>query len=456
MTIEPELKSRLGEVMPGVIEDLARLIAIPSCAFPGFPAEPVMTMANATVELLQRSGLPDARLIDVPDGYPVVYGEIPAPPGAPTVLLYAHYDVQPAPPEQGWTVDPWTPMVRDGRMFGRGAADDKSGIAVHAATLQALRSVYGENLPIGIRVIIEGEEETASHLEGFVAANPELFRADVFVIADGGNEEVGVPVLEVTTRGGVVLTVEVRTLEQPVHSGVFGGAAPDALMALIHILATLHDDVGDVAVAGLRRGTWEGAETSEDLFRRAGGLLPTTPLVGSGTLSSRLWSGPSINVIGLDAAPTATAVNALAPAARAIVSLRTPPDADPEREREILIEHLKDAAPWGVQLDIVQAETWSGWSTSPDGPAISTAREAMTEVFGAPTNVIGSGGSIPLLNVLAEISPQAEFVLWGLSDAESSNLHSADESVDLDELRRIAESQVLFLSRLAGVVGASA
>ena len=196
----------------------------------------------------------------------------------------------------------------------------------------------------------------------------------MFVIADGGNEEVGVPVLEVTTRGGVVLTVEVRTLEQPVHSGVFGGAAPDALMALIHVLATLHDEVGDVAVAGLQRGNWDGAETSEDLFRRAAGLLPTTPLVGGGTLSSRFWSGPAINVIGLDAAPTAAAVNALAPAARAIISIRIPPDADPKRERD-LDRSPQEGSTLGRRAGDRAGEHWPGWHTSPDGPAISTARD---------------------------------------------------------------------------------
>jgi acetylornithine deacetylase/succinyl-diaminopimelate desuccinylase-like protein len=445
---EADLRHQLDGVMPRIVDDLTRLVAIPSCAFPGFPPEPVLEMANATVQLLQRSGLANARLLDVPDGYPVVYGEIPAPPGAPTVLLYAHYDVQPAPPEQGWSLDPWTPTVRDGRLYGRGAADDKSGIAVHAATLQTLRAVYGDHLPVGLRVIIEGEEETQSHLDAFVSANPDLFTADVFIIADGGNEQVGVPVLEVTTRGGVVVTLEVRTLEQPVHSGVFGGAAPDALMALIHVLSTLHDEAGDVAVVGLQRDEWPGAGTSESLFRRAGGLLPSTPLVGTGSLATRIWSSPSINVIGLDAAATSTAVNALAPTARAIVSLRTPPDADPERERDVLLEHLRNATPWGVQLDIIEAETWPGWRTAPDGPAITTAAKAMADVFGKPVNMIGSGGSIPLLNVLSEISPKAEFVLWGLSDATESNLHSADESVDLEELHRIAASQVLFLSRL--------
>ena len=338
-----------------------------------------------------------------------------------------------------------------GRLYGRGAADDKSGIAVHAATLQTMRAVYGDALPVGLRVVIEGEEETQSHLGDFVRANPALFTADVFVIADGGNEQVGVPVLEVTTRGAVVLTIEVKTLEQPVHSGIFGGAAPDALMALIRVLATLHDDDGNVAVSGLHRDTWAGADTSEDLFRRAGGLLPGVPLVGTGTLAGRLWAEPAVNVIGLDAAPTEGAVNALAPSARAIVSLRTPPGADPDREQQLLIDHLTGSAPWGVEVNIVQADTWPGWSTSQDGPAFSTARAAMADAFGAPVNVIGSGGSIPLLNVLSEISPDGEFVLWGLSDGESSNLHSADESVDLAELRRIAESQVLFLSRLASV-----
>ncbi len=314
--------------MPGVVEDLTRLVAIPSCAFPGFPAEPVLEMARETVALLQRSGLANARLLDVGDGYPVVYADRPAPPGAPTVLLYAHYDVQPAPDDQGWTIDPWTPVVRDGRLYGRGSADDKSGIAMHAATLQALEGDLG----VGLKVVIEGEEETDSHLEAFALAHPELFVADVYVIADGGNEQVGIPVIEVATRGGVVLDVEVTTLKRPVHSGVFGGGAPDALLALMRMLATLHDDAGDVAVAGLDGSDWAGGDTDEQLFRRASGMLDGQPLVGTGRLASRLWARPAISVIGMDTAPTVGAVNALAPRAKAIVSMRIPPDADADEQ----------------------------------------------------------------------------------------------------------------------------
>lgn len=448
VTDESVLRARVDAVMPGVVDDLARLVSLPSCAFPGFPAEPVLAMADATVELLRRSGLPDARLVEVPDGYPVVYGEHPAPPGAPTVLLYAHYDVQPAPADQGWTVDPWLPVIRDGRLYGRGAADDKSGIAMHAATLQAFEG----DLPVGLRVVIEGEEETDSHLEAFALAHPEMFAADVIVIADGGNEQVGVPVLEVSTRGGVVVDVEVSTLRQPVHSGIFGGGAPDALLALVRMLSTLHDDNGDVAVAGLTAGEWSGGETDAELFRRAAGVLPGAGLVGSGRLASRLWSRPAINVIGLDAAPTVGAVNALAPRARAIVSMRIPPGVDAAEQRRLLVEHLESVVPWGAQVTITADAAWPGWTTATDGPALTAARQVMADVYGAPTGLIGSGGSIPLLTTLQQLNPDAEFVLWGAEDGAQANIHSADESVDLGELGRAALAETLLLARL-GVRG---
>ena len=444
MTEATPLPQRVAQVMPGVIDDLTRLVAIPSCAFPGFPAEPVLAAAEATVDWLRRSGVADARTLEVPDGYPVVYGEIAGPPGAPTVLLYAHYDVQPAPAEQGWTVDPWQPQVRDGRLFGRGAADDKSGIAIHAAVLQA----FGGRPPVGIRVVVEGEEETESHLDDFVRDHPDLFASDVYVIADGGNEQVGVPVLEVTTRGAVFVEVEVTTLEQPVHSGIFGGGAPDALMALVRLLATLHDDRGDVAVPGLFAEEWVGGDTDEDLLRTAAGIVAAVPLVGSGRLASRLWSKPSISVIGLDAPPTEGAVNALVPKARALVSMRIPPGAEPQEQARLLAEHLVAATPWGVQLTVGEPGAWEGWRTREDGPVIAAAREAMAAVYGKPVGLIGSGGSIPLLTTLQRLTPDAEFVLWGAEDGALANIHSADESVDLAELERAATAEALLLEAL--------
>jgi acetylornithine deacetylase/succinyl-diaminopimelate desuccinylase-like protein len=441
---EVPLPQRVSALMPGVVADLERLVAIPSCAFPGFPAEPVLAAAEATVDLLRRSGVSDARTLDVPGGYPVVYGEIPAPAGAPTVLLYAHYDVQPAPLEQGWTVDPWQPFVRDGRLYGRGAADDKSGIAIHAAALQA----FDGRPPVGVRVVVEGEEETDSHLDSFVEQHPELFAADVYVIGDGGNEEVGVPVLEVTTRGAVSFDVEVRTLQRPVHSGLFGGGAPDALTALIRMLATLHDDAGDVAVPGLYGHEWPGTGTDEQLFRTAAGLLDGAELVGSGSLASRLWSRPAVSVIGLDAPRVEGAVNALVPRARATVSMRIPPGADPDTESEILLAHLRAAAPWGVEVTFGEVRAWEGWRTRDDGPGFAAAADAMAAVYGRRPGTIGSGGSIPLLTTLQNLNPDAEFVLWGAEDGAGANIHSADESVDLAELERAALAEALFLARL--------
>ena len=244
-------------MMPEVISDLEKLVAIPSCAFPGHPPEPVHEMAQSTVELFHRYGLADARILEVPNGYPAIYGEVPGPPGAPTVMMYAHYDVQPAPKEQGWDTDPFVPTRQDGRIFGRGAADDKSGIAIHAGTVRA----FGANPPVTLKLIVEGEEETISHLGDFVYANEDLFRADAFIVADMGNLAPGEPAVTATLRGHVHCIVEVSTLDHPLHSGEFGGVAPDAWVALIRMLATLHNDAGEVAVKGLHSSSGRVATT---------------------------------------------------------------------------------------------------------------------------------------------------------------------------------------------------
>jgi len=450
MSFEPDeqpIADAVRGAMPGLVADLKRLVALPSCAFPGFPAEPVHAMAAATVDLLQRSGVANARTVDVPGGYPMVYGDVLGSPGLPTVLLYAHYDVQPAPLEQGWTVDPWHPVERDGRLYGRGAADDKSGIAMHAATLQA----FGEALPVNVKVVIEGEEETDSHLEDFALANPEFFSADVCIIADGGNDKVGNPLVCTALRGVASCNVEVRTLEQAVHSGMYGGAVPDALLALIRMLATLHDDSGNTVVPGLAGGPWTGADLDEDQLRVMAGVRPGVGLVGDGSVNSRLVSRPSATVIGLDAPRVDGAVNALIPVARATVSLRIPPGADADEEMTKLTAHLRAVAPWGVELTISEGRQGAAFSTPSDGPALKAALGAMESAYGSPAGLTGSGGSIPLLNTLQQLNPKAEFIVWGAEDAMQANIHSADESVDLGELESATLAQAVFLSRLADV-----
>src|SRR3954451_16209057 len=252
-----DIEARTTALMPDLLEDLARLVAIPSIAFPGYPAEPVEEMGRVTLEMFRAAGFTHAQLMEVPSGYPPIYGVIPGPEGSPTVVIYAHYDVQPAPPEQGWTSDPWTPTTKaDGRIYGRGAADDISGLIAHLGTLR----LFEGKPPCTVKLILEGMEETESNLEAFVEAHPELFACDLFLICDMGNLKAGEPVLTTALRGDVACIVTLRTLEHPLHSGLFGGAAPDAMIALARLLSTLVDDDGKVAVDGVTTGTWEGAE----------------------------------------------------------------------------------------------------------------------------------------------------------------------------------------------------
>lgn len=430
-------------MMAEVAEDLAALVRIPSCAFPGFPPEPVLQTAEAVVDLLERYGVPDARLLDVPGGYPAVYAEIPAPPGKPTVLLYAHYDIQPAPMAQGWDMEPFEPVIRDGRMYGRGAADDKSGVMIIAAALR----LFGGEPPVGVKVLMEGEEETGSNLETLIAANPSLARCDAFVINDGGNMKAGQPELTVALRGIAACDVTVRSLKGMAHSGAYGGAAPDALMALIRILDSLLDEHGDVAIPGLVRFEWEGAGIPEEDYRAAAGVLPGVGLIGAGTLATRLWARPSVTVIGLDAAPTEGASNSLIPEAKARVSLRTAPGSDPDEAVRLLMEHLHASAPWGVEVVTAPVHTGDAFKGRTDGPVFAAATGAAAEAFDAEPKITGSGGTIPLLTTLQKIAPDAEFVIWGPGD-EHSQVHAANESLDLIELERMIVAEALLLEKL--------
>jgi acetylornithine deacetylase/succinyl-diaminopimelate desuccinylase-like protein len=446
----PGIRPRVSELMPDVLADLERLVQIPSVAFPGYPPEPVTEMASETLRLFRGAGFTDAALMEVPSGYPPVYGEIGGPAGTPVVVLYAHYDVQPAPPEQGWTSDPWTPTRKDdGRIYGRGAADDKSGVVVHLGTLKA----FDGKPPCTVKLIVEGMEETDSNLDELVEANPELFACDVFVVCDMGNLHVGEPTLTTALRGDVACIVTVRTLGHPLHSGEFGGPAPDAMIALARLLASLHDDEGNVAVERVSRFDWEGADLSADDFRASAAILDGVELTGSGSLGSRLWSGPSVSAIGLDMTTIDGSSNVLIPEARAKLSMRIAPGSDPLRELDALVRHLKTHAPWGAQVTVEPIDWDLGYPfrCASDGPAYAAARRALETAFGRPPGEAGSGGSIPLLQTLQRAAPEAEFILWGAQDLAGARIHSSDESVDPSEIERMILAQAFFLEELAGV-----
>jgi cysteinylglycine-S-conjugate dipeptidase len=442
-----DLRRSVAEGMPRTIADLEQLVRIPSIAFADFDPAPVRASAEATAQILESAGYDGVRLIELPDGveHPAVYAEKTGPPGAPTVLLYAHHDVQPEGPVDEWTSPPFEPEVRDGRLYGRGSADDKCGIVLHAA---ALRAVEGTP-PVTVKVLVEGEEEAGTdHLPFLIEGHRELLAADVLGIADGGNWRTGEPALETSIRGVVDVTVTVRTLDLAVHSGVYGGAIPDALSALARILASLHDDRGDVAIEGLLRQPWDGVQLTEADLRADAPIRPGVRLIGSGTLSDRMWSGPAVSVLGIDAPRVREASNQLVPVARAKVSLRIAPGEDPGRAMDLLARHVEVHAPWGVEVDVRRGEGGHGLRVRSDGPAFAAMQRAMAVAFGRPAVASASGGSVPLVPLLARTFPDAEILLYGASD-EKSQYHSIDESVDLGDLEAMVLVEALLWSELA-------
>jgi acetylornithine deacetylase/succinyl-diaminopimelate desuccinylase-like protein len=361
------------------------------------------------------------------------------------VLLYAHYDVQPGGDPDLWHSPPFEPTERGGRLYGRGAADDKSGVVIHAAVMRAFKG----RPPCTVRVIIEGEEEWGGPFEEYPRTHPEVFAADAIVVADVGNAALGEPTFTTALRGMGAVTVECRTLEGAVHSGMFGGPAPDALMTLIMLLATLRDPVtGETTIDGIEGFEWDGAQYDERVFRELAGVLPDQPLVGQGTVASRLFSQPVVNVIGIDAPPTDGAINAVIPVARARVSLRVPPGHDAVAAREALIRHLQTRAPWGVNVTVTPEAVGQGVRVATDGPAYDAAREAMLEAYGRSAQEIGAGGSIPLIDSLRSAVPDAEILLFGAQDP-LARIHAPNESVDLAELERAVLAEALFIERFA-------
>jgi acetylornithine deacetylase/succinyl-diaminopimelate desuccinylase-like protein len=438
----------MQQVLPAVRADLEQLVRIPSVSADPAAAPHLKASADAVAALLRQAGLPQVDVLAAGGSQPAVLAHRPAPPGAPTVLLYAHHDVQPPGLRADWDSDPFTPAVRDGRLYGRGAADDKAGIAVHLAALRA----HGDDLPVGVTVLIEGEEETGSPaLEPFLDAYADRLKADVVVFADAVNWTADVPSLTTTLRGGSSVVVEVRTLEHGVHSGLYGGPVPDALTALCRLLATLHDERGDVAVPGLVRGTGTHAnapDLAEAQFRAEAGMLDGVALTGTGPLTQRLWAGPAIAVTGIDAPSVQAASNTLIPAARAKVSLRIAPGDDPERARDALSAHLRAHAPWGARVSIEPGATAAPYAARPGGRAYAAAHAALAQAWGTPAVDMGVGGSIPFVTAYASRFPDAEILVTGVEDPDT-RAHSANESLSLATFERACLAEALLLSNLA-------
>ena len=431
--------------MPQVRVDLEALARIPSVSLDAFDQAQVEASAEATAALLEAEGLTVEIVRE--GGRPAVIAHIDGPEGAPTVMLYAHHDVQPPGDDALWDSPPFEPTERDGRLYGRGAADDKAGIMAHLAALRA----HSGKLPVGVTVFVEGEEEIGSDsLPTILERHGEKLRADAIVLADSTNWAIGEPALTTTLRGMIRVVVTVTTLDHGIHSGMFGGPVPDAITALVRLLATMHDDTGNVAVAGLKEGVAADLDYDEARLRAESGLLDGVDLIGSGSILSRIWTKPSITTIGIDAPTVATSSNTLVPRASAKISMRLAPDEFDLDGFEALKKHLLDHAPWGARVEVHLDDRGNGFAAHAQGPVYDQARAAFADAWGVQPVDIGVGGSIPFVAAFAEKFPQAAILVTGVEDPDA-RAHGANESLHLGEFEKVCVAEAVLLARLGAL-----
>ncbi|SHG43214.1 M20/M25/M40 family metallo-hydrolase [Streptoalloteichus hindustanus] len=461
-----ELRQRTRQEAESQREALKSLVGIASVSRDvSPPPQEIGDCCDAVVQMFRDAGVSSAHRDTITyqgrETFPLVFAHEPCQlPGAnaPTVLIYSHYDVQPAAKQDGWDTEPFKPTEKpdgdDTRLYGRGAADDKSGIVVHLGVWKALQ----ERLPVNLKFVFEGEEEIGRGiLEGYLAdpaTEDDRFTADLVIVADTGNLAVGVPTVTSTLRGIAIFDVTVDTLGQSVHSGMYGGPAPDAFTVLVRALATLHDDRGDVAVPGLAHDDdfpWEPVD--EQRFRTDAGVRDGVPLVGSGTLAQRLFGRPAINVVGLDGPkPWASSTNVLTPHAKARISVRLAPSQDPEQARQALQKHLDAQRPWGVTPKVEFAGAGAGYKANTDGRYYRMAMRSIASAYEQDeAKQTGQGGSIPLVDSFHKLNPDADIVLWGCEEPKA-RIHGTNESVSYRELSAMTLAEAILLATAGGLI----
>ncbi|KAA9157506.1 dipeptidase [Microbacterium lushaniae] len=459
MTPEPSrrdaVRAAAASVIPAALADLGALVRIPSVAWPAFDQTQVARSAEAVAALFR--GLDFFDRVEVTTaaipgtdehGQPAVLATRAARNGRPTVLLYAHHDVQPAGDEALWDSPPFEPTVRDGRLYGRGAADDKAGVMAHVAALRALIQALGRDVDLGVAVFIEGEEEYGSRSFGqFLADNADALRADAIVVADSGNWDERTPALTVSLRGNARFTLRVRTLEHASHSGMFGGAVPDAMLATVKLLATLWDDEGAVAVAGMTARDAATPDYSEETLRSEAGLPDGVSPIGRGPILNRTWNQPSITVTGIDATSVAAASNTLAPEISVVISARVAPGQSAQEAYAAMQAHLRAHAPFGAELTFSDVDLGDGFLVDTGGWAVEDVRKAFEEGYGVPSVDVGVGGSIPFIADLVHQFPGAQILVTGVEDPHS-RAHSPNESLHLDTFRHAVAAEALLLESL--------
>jgi acetylornithine deacetylase/succinyl-diaminopimelate desuccinylase-like protein len=443
-------KEKIDAAFPVALANLGDLVRIPGIAWDAFDPQQLERSAEAVAELFRETGV--FELVEIrrseangKPGAPAVVARREARNGRPQILLYAHHDVQPPGDLSVWKTPEFQPTLIDGRIFGRGAADDKAGIVTHLTAIKTLLETLGDDFEVGISVFIEGEEEAGSPtFRNFLEANRDILAADVIIVADSANWTTTTPALTTTLRGLVSQVIEVQTLDHAVHSGMFGGAIPDAMTATLRLLASLHDAAGDVAVQGLHSTKAADLDFSEEQLREDSGLLDGVSTIGTGSILDRIWAKPSITVIGIDAMSVPMSSNTLLPSVKSKISMRIAPGQDPQDALGLLRAHLEEHVPFGARLTYGEVELGKPFEANSSGWAKKLAEASLSAAFGNDSVDIGIGGSIPFIADLLEVFPAAQILVTGVEDADS-RAHSPNESVHVDTLRGAMVAESLFL-----------
>lgn len=440
------------------LDSLCDLVRIPSVSFDGFDPKRVEDSAQKTLSLMKSTGLENTQVIKFPGAHPYVYGEWLKAKGKPTVLLYAHHDVQPPGREEVWKSKPFEPVQKEGRLWGRGAADDKAGIMVHLAAIDSYLKTVG-SLPVNVKVLIEGEEETGSeHLHAFLDSHKDLVKADIMILTDTSNFDVGIPSLTVSLRGLVSISVELSALEGTVHSGMWGGPLPDPVMGLCKMLSTLADSEGNLNIPSLMgklkplssklRASVDKLPYDEKHFRKQAGMLSGSEIVGGDENNfAKMWYKPSVSINAFEASSRKQAGNVICNKAWAKIGIRIVSPLTPEETQTELIKHLKAQVPWGLKLEVETESLGNWWMTEPNGPAFEAATRAMEKGYGEKVAFIGCGGSIPFVQPFSDALGGAPALLVGVEDP-MTNAHGENESLHIEDFYKAIKSSIYLFEEI--------